>query len=248
MYVTSEYAEVGGENWGEVWVKDRDSTVQQRAEGTDRLIGECCDIGAGHFEWNPDAAPVIAMFLKKAVTARVPDPVPMDRPAMLNAVDPASGVLIDPRLLGTEACRPTPAKGWNGNPREALWYLDDEMAEGVNRMAAEGLGKRPQVIDFLDQGKPISLDQGGGPRLPVRWLNDGVSFRVEAGFLDKRHGTDLRRRHPRARQGADPVPRQHRHTEADRPRYLPSVAGSRRHRAAVLTVGALGDGLASWGR
>jgi len=186
LHVSSEYGEVGGTNWGETYLKDRVAVANIRTAGPDRVIGEFVDIGAGHFEWNPAAAKVIARFIRKAAECRLPENGPLTGPVVLKTVDPSSGWLVEPATLGTREFKPAPVKNWTGEVTKGLWYFDREMAEVVNEYMLAGLAKRPQVIDFLDdKGRPAGLVNGGNPSLPVRLAEDGVSFKVEAVSLDQ---------------------------------------------------------------
>jgi hypothetical protein len=186
MHVTSEYAEVGGADWGEVWRKDTASSMKQRMKGDDYLVGEFAEIGNGHYEWNPEVAPVIAMFIRKAVQYRLPAVTPRYGPPTLKTIDPKSGWLLDPMTFGTPADKPIPETQWQGDPTKALWYFDKEMAQTVNDYMAAGLAKKPQVIDFVGlDGKPLPLDKGGNPTLPFQIMSDGADFKVAATFLDR---------------------------------------------------------------
>lgn len=185
--ITSEWAEVGGEKWGEVWTKDRDAVQRVRTEGGDDcLFGSFVDIGVGHYDWNPKVAPVIAMFIRKAAAARLPTTIPPNGSAVLKPIASQTGWLIDPQKLGTPGGSPVPCAQWKGDPKHALWYIDREMAETVNKTMMAQLAKKREVIDFVDaKGSPVPLDNTGAPGLPLQWLPDGVTFRVAATFLDQ---------------------------------------------------------------
>jgi hypothetical protein len=186
LYISSEYAEVGGAGWGETFAKDLKAAAAIRAHGPDRLLGEFADIGAGHFEWNSGIAPIAGMFIRKAAQYRLPAAVAQNGPVTLRDIDPKSGWLIDPVKLGTPQGVPVPYAEWKGDPAKAFWYFDREMAQAVNDAMAAQLAKKPQVIDFVDaSGQPLSLAKGGGPNLSVQLLPDGVTFRVKATYLDK---------------------------------------------------------------
>ena len=186
LHVSSEYAEVGGTDWGETYLKDRVAVEKIRAGGSDHLIGEFVDIGAGHFEWNPDSAKVIAMFIRKAAQYRLPENAPLIGAVTLKPINPASGWLVDPATLGTARLKEASVKEWSGDPTKALWYFDKEMSEAVNDFMVAGLSKKPQVIDFLDdKGQPASLAKGGMADLHPTLLDDGMTFQVVARSLDK---------------------------------------------------------------
>jgi hypothetical protein len=201
FHVGSEYGEVGGTNWGETYLNDRKALLKMRGENERCLLGEFVDIGAGHFEWNPDAAKIIAMFIKKAVALRVPDSSgrrrgdesltekKLETPHVvsyeLKPVDPNSGWLIDPEKLGTAEGKPVPAALLKADHKKFFWYFDEELARAVNDFMAAGLAKKPQVIDFVENGKPVPLEKGGMADLHPKFLEDGATFRVEATPLDK---------------------------------------------------------------
>ncbi|MBW8780594.1 MAG: hypothetical protein JF599_01715 [Verrucomicrobia bacterium] len=187
LQITSEYAEVGGEKWGEVWRKDRDSVQRARTQaGDDCLFGSMGGIGAGHFEWNPEEGPLVAMFIRKAVQARLPASSPTNGPVTLKSISPKSGWLIDPAKLGTPAGRPVAYADWKGDTKNALWYIDRELAQAINDYMVTRLAKKPQAIDFLDdKGLPCALEKGGGPSIPAKIMEDGATFKVTAAFLDQ---------------------------------------------------------------
>jgi len=186
LHIAAEYAEVGGANWGETMVKDRTAVMKIRSGGEDRLIGEFCDVGAGHFEWDPEMAPVMGMFIRKAVEARVPRTFTPGQPVTLKPVAPQSGWLLDPAKIGNAEAQPVPYHQWKGDPKTGLWYFDREMAQTVNDFMATRLAKKPQVIDFTDaKGQPLPLTNGGNPSLPVQFLPDGYTFKVAAKALDQ---------------------------------------------------------------
>ena len=185
FHVGSEYGKVGGTNWGETYLSDRRALMKMRGENERCLLGEFVDIGAGHFEWNPEAAKVIAMFIKKAVAARVPKAAPLDQSVQLKTIEPRSGWLLDPEKLGDKSNRPVPYAKWPGDVKKAFWYLDEELARAANDFMAAGLAKKPQVIDFVEDGRPVSLEKGGMADLHPKFLADGATFKVEATALDK---------------------------------------------------------------
>jgi hypothetical protein len=183
FHVSSEYGEVGGVNWGETYLSDRVQIMRLRKEGEDRLIGDFVDVGAGHFEWNPEAAKVIAMFIRKSAQYRLPKEA--GNPEVLREIDPKSGWLIAPDLLGTDKGTPVPYNNAGENAGKCLWYYDREMAEAVNSYMASGFAKKRQVIDFVERGAPVALHDNGFAVLHPQLLPDDVSFRVAAVSLDK---------------------------------------------------------------
>ncbi len=189
--IAQEWAE-WGEKWGEDWTsRERPAALKLRAEGDDRLVGEFLDAGAGHFDWTPDGAKIVALFIRKAAQFRLPETAPLDQSVALKPIDFKSGWLIDARKLGTSEGKSVAASDWKGETKNALWYFDRELAEGVNRYAAERLAKKPQMIDFLADGKPAPLVKNGFADFTPKLLSDGVTFKVAATFLEQSPTTNL---------------------------------------------------------
>jgi hypothetical protein len=191
LQVSSEWAE-HGEGWKQPW--DRKwltETTHLRKENHDALIGEFADLSSGHFDFTPQSAGPIAMFIRKAVKARIPDDAPLDRPVKLKTVDPKSGWLLDPATIGTPQGKPVPYSQWQGDPQDALWYFDEELATTINDYMADQLRKKPQMLDLVIDGKPAVLDKVGLVPFSPRWDADGQTFKVQAIYLDKSPAASL---------------------------------------------------------
>jgi hypothetical protein len=191
LQVSSEWAE-HGEGWKQPW--DRKSlfeTIRLRHAANDGLIGEFTDLGSGHFDFTPQSAGPIAMFIRKAVKARVPEYSAIDRLVALKPVDPRSGWLIDPAKLGTIEGKPVPYRRWQGDPNDGLWYFDKEMAETVNAYMLDQLQKKPQMIDMVIDGHPAPLDKVGLIGFNPHWNPDGQTFNVDMTYLDKSPAASL---------------------------------------------------------
>jgi hypothetical protein len=92
---------------------------------------------------------------------------------------------VDPLALGTKDFRPVPAKEFAGDASKMFWYFDRELAVAVNDFMFAALSKKPQMIDFLENGRPVSLVNGGLAELHPKFLDDGVTFQVAATNLDR---------------------------------------------------------------
>ncbi|HVM61324.1 MAG TPA: hypothetical protein VMV72_10705 [Verrucomicrobiae bacterium] len=185
FHVSSEWAEVGGSNWGETWRKDSASVLKLRARSDRCLIGECAELGNGHYDWNGVSAGVIAMFIRKAVQYRLPAGAALNQTVDLKPIDVASGVLVDASSLGTANFKAVPYNKWQGDRAKAYWYFDEELARTVNDFMAAPLSKKPQVIDFIINGQPAPLEKAGTAEIHPQFLEDGVTWKVEAAFLDR---------------------------------------------------------------
>lgn len=182
LKVEQEWAE-WGPHWGEVWQSDFKQAAG-RVEAADHpLFGDFADLGSGHFDWHHDAAPILAMFIKKAALARLPDRASAHGPVTLKPSSPDSGVLVDPDSLGRDTFRAVPYRQWKGDRRHAFWYFDREMATAIDAFMKSRLQKKPEAIDFVIDGKPASLAVNGFVGIEPQFLADGIHFRVHAEAL-----------------------------------------------------------------
>lgn len=185
LHVASEYGEVGGPKWGISWKNDRASLLKLRASKSNPLMGEYVEFGNGHFAWQPASGKTLGMFIRKTVAARVPTDAPADAPVVLKPLPIESGVLVDQAVLGTPQFRAYPYADYTGDKKAAYWYIDSEMAEAISSYMAAKLAKKPEVVDFLIDGKPAPLDKQGMAQWGVKLQDDGISWKVQACFLDK---------------------------------------------------------------
>jgi hypothetical protein len=191
LHISSEWAEFGQE-WGNTWLRnDRPALQKMRRHSPNCLLGEFVDVGAGHFQWNPASAKIIALFIRKAVRSRLPESPPPDQPVTLLPVGPAAGCLVRCDALGTSRFQAVPAGIWSADAPSSYWYFDTEMAAAINDLMAAGFEKKPEMIDFTDGGTPVRLDKNGFADIKPRMLADGVTFRVAAAYLDKSPTTNL---------------------------------------------------------
>lgn len=191
FHISQEWTE-WTDNWGEDWVRrERPAALKLRAEGDQALVAEFLDAGAGHFDWTSDSADVVAMFIRKAVRYRLPETDGGSQPVELKPIDFRSGSLIDAFKLGTPEGKPVNAVDSRGEPKNAFWYFDRELADAVNRYAMERLSKKPQAIDFLVDGQPAPLIKGGFADFHPPLQPDGVTFKVAATFLERSPTTIL---------------------------------------------------------
>jgi hypothetical protein len=181
MYVSQEWAEWGA-FWGEVWRKEFRNGIGLRERDAQCLFGDFADLGSGHFDWHPDSAAVIGMFLRKVVRYRLPKGAP---PGGLHPMRASDGVLVDPNTLGTAAFKALPYQQWTGDPQKAFWFFDLEMARTVQDYMLARLSKKPSAINFIVDGKPAPLLTNGFAVIKPEFLADGVSFTVHADYLDR---------------------------------------------------------------
>ncbi len=189
LTIGSEWAEVGGPNWGVGWQTYRQTILRIRGNqpaGQDvELIGNIPDMGAGHYNSNPDLVPIINLFIRKAVAARLPEHPPGKGPVPLKPITATMGALADSMKLGTSAFHPVPYDQYQGDKKQADWFFDTELAQAINDYVMQRITKKPEMIDALDENaRPVSLDNGGVAQVRLAIAADGT-FKVKAVYLDK---------------------------------------------------------------
>ncbi len=135
--------------------------------------------GEGHFDAGDPLVRFLAMFIRKSLEARLgPD-------GKLRPIDPADGWLVQRwRLREPRTVAPAPAAGYTGDPDDAFWAFDEEMALAIHGHHAEQIGKKPQLLGFVQGGATVpQVDRHEQVKLQFEPESDGVTFRLETTFL-----------------------------------------------------------------
>ena len=139
--------------------------------------------GQGHFDACDELVSYLAMFVRKAAEARLPE---KDGDA-LRPVDAAKGWLVQRWKLRDGRNVPTaPAASYTGDPADAFWAFDEEMAKATQNYMAEHIGKKPQLLSYLQEGEMVpqaDIHQ----QVTLRFLpeDDGISFTLGTDFLSE---------------------------------------------------------------
>ena len=97
--------------------------------------------GNGHFNYSDDLVKFLAMFVRKAAEARLPKEMPLDQPPVLKPVDPAQGWLVQRwHLNQPRSVKPAPYAEFKGDPKEAFWAFDKQMAWAIQNYMADQPG------------------------------------------------------------------------------------------------------------
>lgn len=142
-------------------------------------IAMLAEPGEGHFSAADDLVRFLAMFIRKSAAARFVDSGP------LKPVDPDQGWLVERwERRQPRGVPPAPVDSYPGNRDEAFWAIDEEMAHSIHEYHAEHIGKKPQLLGFVQEGKTIpQVDRHEQVSLKFLPDADGVSFTLEPTFL-----------------------------------------------------------------
>lgn len=139
------------------------------------------DAGHGHFDYSEQLVQFLALFVRKAAKARLPK----HGGEPLRKVDPRKGWLVDRWRKDALPTTPSaPASHYRGNPKEAFWAFDKEMAEATEGYYAAARGKKPQLLSVTDG--QTSIEKGVGEPVTPRFIPqaDGISFQLKTNWVD----------------------------------------------------------------
>ena len=182
LFVTGQFEEVPppGNIRDAWWGVQMQRFATAKAAAPDALINGMMDRSHGHLSWFPDMSRYAALFLHKAVAARLGAQAPAHE--KLAVVPFAGGWLTDP----AEKHRSAPVAQYQGDPSQAFWNFDEEQARTWETMFRRDEGKREQMLAFTQDGQVAPWWQGWVVyALDFRPLPDGESFTVNAKFLDE---------------------------------------------------------------
>lgn len=166
----------------EWWEKRLDPLRTYREEHPDAPLALYADAGAGHFEAGDRLVRFLAMFIRKAAAARLPE----TPGGALRPVDPKQGWLVD-RWRGDAMPRAEAAAfaNYDGDRSEAFWCFDAATARATEEAHASSRGKKPLQVGFKQEGGFVAISNShAGTELGFRPGGDGLTFRLEADFME----------------------------------------------------------------
>ena len=150
-------------------------------------ISFLCDAGRGHFDVADETAAYIALFLKKAINQRLTDEVTKDGKVKLNPVNPTKGWLAERwHPDQKKRAKAAPYSQYKGDPHDAFWYFDREIAEATETRYTQSRGKKEQYLGFEQNGSLLTYDKKQHVRVQPRFNPeaDGITFHLKAVCTD----------------------------------------------------------------
>ena len=173
---------MGEYEWGEERLAPALTYKKQHPKTPVSMLAEP---GNGHFNYSDDLVHYLARFVSKAAEARLPKETSLQEPPVLKPIDPATGWLVErwhpnqPRRFA-----PAPHSSYQGDPDQAFWCFDQEMALATQHYMADQAGKMPQLLSISDGQMPLE-ETSGEPVTPRFFPDaDGVTFHLKTSFLD----------------------------------------------------------------
>ena len=150
-------------------------------------ISFLCDAGRGHFDVADETAAYIALFLEKAINQRLPDEVTKDGKVKLNPVNPTKGWLAERwHPDQKKRAKAAPYSQYKGDPHDAFWYFDREIAEATETRYTQSRGKKEQYLGFEQNGSLLTYDKKQHVRVQPSFNPeaDGITFHLKAVCTD----------------------------------------------------------------
>jgi len=169
------------------WKTMRQRLLEFRAKDERHLVSIIVEPGATHFAWSEPVSRFVALFIRKAAQARIPDtPGDAAAPVKCRAIDPKTGALSSADIGRPGAEAAAPYAEYKGDPRKALWHLDAELARASDVFHAPMFARKAQFVTFADPktGKPIFVGHDLRLRLTPTWVGPDT-FKVAGTYLDK---------------------------------------------------------------
>ena len=151
-----------------------------------------CDAGRGHFDIADRTAEYIALFLKKALEYRMPETYDLNKLVVLKKLNPQNGWLAERwHPNQKKRAKAAPYKQYKGDPHDAFWYFDKEMAEMTEDRYRQERGKKPQYLGFVQEGQLLTYNPESHVKVAARFLpeEDGLTFHLKAVYTDSLHTT-----------------------------------------------------------
>ena len=150
-------------------------------------ISFLCDAGRGHFDVADETAAYIALFLEKAINQRLTDEVTKDGKVKLNPVNPTKGWLAERwHPDQKKRAKAAPYSQYKGDPHDAFWYFDREIAEATETRYTQSREKKEQYLGFEQNGSLLTYDKKQHVRVQPRFNPeaDGITFHLKAVCTD----------------------------------------------------------------
>ena len=150
-------------------------------------ISFLCDAGHGHFDVSDEVVDYLCLFLKKAVEYRLQKNQGLNQPVQLTKLDTRDGWCAERwRPNQKSRAKAAPIEKYKGDPHDAFWYFDQEMAGATEAYYARECGKKEEYIGFMQNGKLLSFNENLHARTTGTFEpgSDGLTFHLKAAFTD----------------------------------------------------------------
>jgi len=140
----------------------------------------------GHFVALDEKIELLALYVKKAAQNRLPKNY-SGGAVKLNPIDvTTTGWLAERYATDKNPAAPTaPVGEFKGDPAQAFWYFDGELAQAVEVFQQKQRGK-PALLGYVQDGQIVPQKNGTHQQVTLKFLpqEDGMTFKLTGAFLD----------------------------------------------------------------
>lgn len=115
------------------WIMIRKQLLWLRRKDPQHLVSLIVEPDGTHTSWNENLTDYCAMFIRKAVMARIPQNMPLSTSPACQVIRLEEGWLSDANIKAPRH-KPAPYKEYGGDKINAFWHLDGELAEAASRI------------------------------------------------------------------------------------------------------------------
>ena len=179
------------------WAGERGTGgLKLRQDHPELAMSVLAEPGAGHFDFSDDKVKFIALYIRKACEYRLPSPAPRTAgtaPANgaveLKPIKPCdNGWLVD-RWRGNSGPKApsAPVGNYSGDPAQAYWTFDGEMAKATEELQAKYRGQKVCLLGYLQKDGITDQNPKMHGQVPLKFepsSDDGITFNLKGAFLD----------------------------------------------------------------
>ena len=140
----------------------------------------------GHFIALDEKIELLALYMKKAAQYRLPKNY-SGGAVKLNSIDVTkNGWLVERYATDKNPSAPAaPVGQFKGDPANAFWFFDGELAKAVEAFQHKQRGK-PALLGYVQEGIILPETPGAHHQITLKFLpeEDGVTFKLTGTFLD----------------------------------------------------------------
>ena len=140
-----------------------------------------------HFIAADSKVDYLILYIRKAVQYRVPKTWTVDGPAHLIPIDPTkTGWLTDRWRKDSPPTSPAaPVGEYKGDPKQAFWYFDREMATETETYEAAYGGDKRELVGFVQDGQMVpQTNTHLQETLKFEPEADGITFKLATAFYN----------------------------------------------------------------
>lgn len=165
------------------WPEVRDSALKLRHLDPENLVAVATDPGSGHFDWSASGGELVALYIEKACSYRLPAHSPSHGPVALRPLRADSGWLTDAAGVQPDKFPPAAYANYSGNPGDAYWFFDRELALATAAFNGDRVQRRKQMLTFEQDGQLLPVAKQGFAPIKFEPEPDGITFKLVPAFL-----------------------------------------------------------------